>query len=153
MAKYRYLDNAYWEEADRSKLKCIKMTQLEDGREKKTILEVDRLYPDGREHPVYKEVVSTFGIDRIDHHTEVRKERKEKERREHEIKKAQEVEARKLEDLFSAKLRAFEIPTVKETKNKSLRTRIRRAENTMEVQALVTLIIGESLGMFGETDD
>lgn len=147
MAKYRYLDNAYWEEADRSKLKCIKMTQLEDGREKKTILEVDR------EDPIYKEVVSTFGIERIDHHTEVRKERKEKERREHEIKKAQEVEARKLEDLFSAKLRAFEIPTVKETKNKSLRTRIRRAENTMEVQALVTLIIGESLGMFGETDD
>ena len=40
--KYRYLDNAYWEEADRSKLKCIKMTQLEDKREKKTILEVDR---------------------------------------------------------------------------------------------------------------
>lgn len=147
MAKYRYLDNAYWEEADRSKLKCIKMTQLEDGREKKTILEVDR------EDPIYKEVVSTFGIERIDHHTEVRKERKEKERHEHEIKKAQEVEARKLEDLFSAKLRAFEIPTVKETKNKSLRTRIRRAENTMEVQALVTLIIGESLGMFGETDD
>lgn len=147
MAKYRYLDNAYWEEADRSKLKCIKMTQLEDGREKKTILEVDR------EDPIYKEVVSTFGIERIDHHTEVRKERKEKERREHEIKKAQEVEAKKLEDLFSAKLRAFEIPTVKETKNKSLRTRIRRAENTMEVQALVTLIIGESLGMFGETDD
>ena len=147
MAKYRYLDNAYWEEADRSKLKCIKMTQLEDGREKKTILEVDR------EDPIYKEVVSTFGIERIDHHTEVRKERKEKERHEHEIKKAQEVEAKKLEDLFSAKLRAFEIPTVKETKNKSLRTRIRRAENTMEVQALVTLIIGESLGMFGETDD
>ena len=147
MAKYRYLDNAYWEEADRSKLKCIKMTQLEDGREKKTILEVDR------EDPIYKEVVSTFGIERIDHHTEVRKERKEKERHEHEIKKAQEVEARKLEDLFSAKLRAFEIPTVKETKNKSLRPRIRRAENTMEGQALVTLIIGESLGMFGETDD
>tara|TARA_R110000868_G_scaffold30953_8_gene113918 strand:+ start:1446 stop:1910 length:465 start_codon:yes stop_codon:yes gene_type:complete len=148
--KYHYLDNAFWEENDKSKLKCIRVTELEGGRTKKTVLSISKTRPDGSPDPVYNEVVDMLGQEAIDAYTEKRHQEKSTAKAEHEIKKAQEMETRKLEDLFSAKIRAMEIPSVKETQNKTLRTKIRRATNVMEVNALVTLIIGESLGLFGD---
>jgi hypothetical protein len=153
MKSYRYLDNAFWEVPDKSVLKCIRITDLDGERTKKDILTVKKIMGDGSLNPQYKEVVDAVGMNVIDRYTQQRQEEKELKRKEHEIKKEQEAQANMLEGLFSAKLRAFEIDEVKNSKNKPLRSRIRRAKNEMELNALVTLIIGEEMGLFGNKDE
>lgn len=148
MKNYRYLPDAFWEESDRSKLKCIRITDLPDGKKKKDILTLDRLNANGSENPIYKEAVESITIQVIDEYTAKRKERKEREHVDQQTRKKMEEESKKLGDLFHIKMRAFEIESVKNTENKALRSRIRRAQNEIEVNAVVALIIGEELGMF-----
>lgn len=153
MKTYRYLDNAFWEVPDKSVLKCIRITELDGGKTKKDILSIRKFLRDGSINPQYNEVIDAVGIDAIDRYTEQRNSEKQKKRHEDEVKHEQKKQAAQLESLFSTKLRAFEIPEVKNTSNKSLRTRIRRAQNELEVNALVSLIIGEELGLFGNKND
>lgn len=57
----------------------------------------------------------------------------EERRRQEEIKK-----------LFTTKLEAFEIPEVKESKNKEIRSRIRKSKTVTEVYGLVALLMLEA---------
>jgi hypothetical protein len=153
MRSYRYLDNAFWEVPDKSVLKCIRITDLEGGKTKKDVLTVTKLLRDGSMNPQYNEVIDAIGLDTIDRYTQKRHEEKQKKRLEDEVKHEQKKQSAQLESLFSTKIRAMEIPEVKNSNNKTLRTRIRRAQNELEVSALVSLIIGEELGLFGNKDD
>ncbi len=82
MAKYEYLDNAFWETEDRSVLKCIRLTTLEGQKgKKKDVMEFRKIRPDGSDCPHYKEVVDKVGIAKIDENTAERKERKDRENR------------------------------------------------------------------------
>lgn len=153
MRSYRYLDNAFWEVPDKSVLKCIRITDLEGGKTKKDVLTIPKLLRDGSMNPQYNEVVDAIGVNVIDRYTQQRHEEKQKKRLEDEVKHEQKKQSAQLESLFSTKIRAMEIPEVKNSNNKALRTRIRRAQNELEVNALVSLIIGEELGLFGKKDD
>lgn len=148
MKNYRYLPDAFWEEDARTKLKCIRITELPDGKKKKDVLSLDKLNADGTENIIYKEAVESITVKVIDEYTAQRKERKEREHKDQQTRKRMEDESKKLGDLFHIKLRAMEIESVKNTENKALRSRIRRAQNEIEVTAVVSLIIGEELGMF-----
>lgn len=57
----------------------------------------------------------------------------------------EEKKAAKLKELFTLKLEAFEIPEVKESENKDIRSRIRKATNSVEISALVGIIMAEAL--------
>ena len=153
MKKYRYLDNAFWEAPDRSILKCIKMTELNDGKSKKEVLTLKKFVNGTEINHQFQEVVSILGIKTIDDYTKKREEEKKKKHHEEALKQEQKNQAKQLEGLFGAKLRAFEIELVKNSTNKTLRTKLRRAQNEMELNALVTLIIGEELGLFGNKND
>tara|TARA_B100000424_G_scaffold24189_2_gene17103 strand:+ start:2180 stop:2602 length:423 start_codon:yes stop_codon:yes gene_type:complete len=50
-----------------------------------------------------------------------------------------------LKDLFEAKLKAFEIEEVKNSENKFLRSKIRKSQNMIELNAWVTAILLESI--------
>ena len=65
MAEYRFLDNAFWEEEDHSKLKCIRMTKLGPGKEKKDELTVHKFQLDGSENPLYNEIIDALTIEGI----------------------------------------------------------------------------------------
>ena len=148
MSNYRYLPDAFWEEADRSRLKCIRITDLPNGKTKKDVLSLEKLNPNGSENAEYREAVDAITIKVIDEYTAKRRERKEREHKDTQTRKKMEEESKKLGDLFYIKMRAMEIESVKNTENKKLRSRIRRAANEIEVNAVVALIIGEELGMF-----
>ena len=45
------------------------------------------------------------------------------------------------------KLQAFEIPEIANSENKALRTRLRRSQNEVEMNAYAALIIGKELGI------
>ena len=60
-------------------------------------------------------------------------------------RKESEAIRAKQEQLFGAKLEAFEITAVKESKNTNLKRLIRKAKTPMEVNAYTTILLMESM--------
>lgn len=149
MRKVRYLDNAFWEDNEKTQLKCIRMTTLDSGDERKDILSVSKFNKDGSENQEFKEIVNFLSLEAIDRSHKERVERKAKEAEEERIVEEQKADGKRLEKLFGLKLKAFELESVKNTENRKLRTRLRRAQNEIEVNAIVALIIGEEMGLLG----
>lgn len=151
---YEYVDNAYWEASDRSIVKCIRLSKQEgkpDNQRKKEVLQFHKILSNGQECPNYKEVVTKFGIERIDQNTAERKERKERESKEKRAIHDQRKKTAELEQLFNLKLQAFEIDEIKNSEDRALRAKLRRAKNAVEMNALSAIIIAKELGMFKES--
>ena len=92
-------------------------------------------------NPDWKEVFDTFTIEEIDNLTEdaMAEDAKEHEKRK-EFEK-DEIERIKSDALFDAKLEAFEIADIKNSKNRTFKSRIRKSKSIMEVTALTAALI------------
>jgi DNA-directed RNA polymerase specialized sigma24 family protein len=148
MAEYRFLDNAFWEEEDHSKLKCIRMTKLGPGKEKKDELTVHKFQLDGSENPLYNEVIDALTIEGINASTAKRIAEKAKRKIDDSVKRDQDKQAKELEKLYTLKLQAFEIEDIKNCKEKTLRSKVRRAKNEVELNASVTMVMAYEMGFF-----
>jgi hypothetical protein len=153
--EYEILDNAYWEDGidDRSVVKCIRMHKEKNGGKRKEVATFSKFLPDRSLCPQYKEVVAKVGVEKIDKNTTERRERKAMEQKTGQIKREQKAKAQELERLFSLKLRAFEIPEIRDSELKKLRTKLRRAQNEIEMNAYATLILGIEAGILKEPDN
>jgi hypothetical protein len=60
-------------------------------------------------------------------------------------KKMEHERAKKLEQLFEYKLETFEIPEIKESKNRLLKSKLRRSKSVPEVNLYAILLVQESL--------
>jgi len=140
---HKYLPNAFWEKDDKSQVKCIRITDLGGGKERKDVLSYKNTDSE------FQNVLDAIGVDQIDRYSKERWEQKKREKQNHSVREEQKQKSNELEMLFAKKLKAFEIEAIKTTTNKDLRTRLRRATNEIELNALSALIIGESLGLFG----
>lgn len=149
----QYQSNAFWEKEDRSQLKCIAVIKKPEGGRKSQVMTFTKLNPDGTPNPRYAEVVQLFGVESIDKNTRERNERKEKENREKKAVEDQKRKSKELEHLFNLKLQAFEIEEVKNSSDRNLRARMRRAKNVMELQALTALTIGLELGYYKKVEE
>ena len=148
-----FLDNGFWENEEKTILKCIRLTPIKEGGRKKDVLDLRTILPDGSECPQFKQCIAQHGIEKIDANTQVRKDTKEKEDREKRAIHEQRKKSHELEQLFNAKLQAFEIDTIKNSTNRELRSRLRRAKNVIEMNALAALVIGSELGYFKKVDE
>tara|TARA_Y100000389_G_C17436978_1_gene506133 strand:+ start:459 stop:890 length:432 start_codon:yes stop_codon:yes gene_type:complete len=92
-------------------------------------------------NPDWKEIFQTFTVEEVDDLTEnTLKERLEN----HELRKsfAKDEEARAKNDiLFDAKLDAFEIEVIKNSKNRDYKSNIRKAKTLVEVMAYTSALI------------
>jgi|TARA_R110000796_G_scaffold21471_6_gene63044 hypothetical protein len=149
--EYEIQDNAYWEDGidDRSVVKCIRMHKLPEGGKRKEVSTFSKTLQDRSLCPQYKEVVHQLGIEKIDANTDVRRKRKVMEVKTQKIKQDNHKKTQMLEKLFHMKLQAFEIPEIRDSKNKTLRTKLRRSQNEVEMNAYASLIIGLEAGVFG----
>ena len=128
----------YWSRDDRTQVVC--QFHYEDG----TVLEASVM--DTEEgNPDWKEIMETFTIEEIDETTNRMKEeaaeQQEKQRKEDEERK----ERMKTDALFAMKLEAFEIPLVRESKNRELKAKIRKSQNVVEVNAYTTILLMEAM--------
>lgn len=151
-SNYHFLDNAFWEKDDKTLVKCIRITKLASGQEKKDILSIPKFRADGSINPQFEEVINALTEEGIDRTHKERVERKAMEHQQAEVIDSQNRKASQLEDLFSLKLKAFEIETIKMSTNRHLRSRLRRAQNEIELNAISTLLIGEELGYFTKVE-
>jgi hypothetical protein len=110
-------------------------------------MSVSKFTDDGVENSDFKEIVEQIGIERLDKNTSRRAENKTAEAKKKHLKQQHEKKQKLLAQLFDAKLSAFEIEEIKNSKNRPLKTRLRKSKNVFELQLYAGMIIKESLDL------
>lgn len=147
-----FKESAFWREEDKSMLTCLETTNDPSG----VVRDLPKNLVNGAPNPDYELAVvyitKTYGADAIDKYTQKRKERHVQERLQRDLKDRQRKKSAELEDLFQQKLKAFEIETIKNSENRQLRTKIRKASNVIEMNAWVTILMMEEMKKDESTD-
>jgi elongation factor P--beta-lysine ligase len=130
----RTIKNPYW--GNREKTQVVCEFHYEDGP-----IQTAAITDTQEGNPDWKELFEIFTTKQIDDFTE---KALAEAREEHEKRKQFEkddIERMKVDALFSAKLEAFEIDLVKNSKNRELKSRIRKAKSIMEITAFTAALI------------
>jgi hypothetical protein len=144
MAFKRWMDNAFWETDEKEKLNCILEMEDDIGRQTRQVMLLSRLNKDGTENELFNEVIETLGVESVDKNTEERKVRKAAEKEEKSQRDTEHARARKLEELFNYKLEVFETEEIKNSKNRKLKAKLRRAKSKVEVNLWAMKILEDS---------
>lgn len=145
MSYKRWMDNAFWETDEKKELNCILELEDDVGRVTRQQMFLSRHDKDGSENELFNEVVEALSEQRIDEETEGRVVRKKAEAEEDKIREEEHQKARKLEKLFNYKLEAFEVEEIKNSKNRKLKAKLRRAKSKIEVDMYSIMILQEQL--------
>lgn len=95
------------------------------------------------ENPDFLEVMKVIGEEKIDANTDARiKRNQERRKREEEVKKAEKQRAL-LAKLFEEKIDVLEIDEIKNSKNRELKSKIRRAKSSIELQMYAIMLMME----------
>ena len=145
MSYKRWMDNAFWETDQKNELNCILELEDDVGRVTRQQMFLRRFEKNGDENELFNEVVDALGEARIDEETEARVVRKKAEAEESKIREEEHNKARKLEKLFNYKLEAFEVEEIKNSKNRKLKAKLRRAKSKIEVDMYSIMILQDQL--------
>ena len=123
-----------WANEEKTQVKC--RFYYEDGSTvEASVMDTEEGNPD------WAEIMETFGVKGVDESHEMHLAEREKQRELHEAQKKEHIETEKASILFSAKLEAFEIDEVKTSKDRVMKSRIRKAGSIIEVSALTAVLI------------
>lgn len=147
MSYKRWMNNAFWETDEKKQLNCILEIADDLDRETRQVMLLSRHNKDGSENELFNEVIEARGEEEIDKNTEDRKIRKIAEKEEGKQRDLEHARARKLEDLFNYKLEVFETEEIKNSKNRKLKGKLRRAKSKVEVNLFAMLLLKEELGL------
>lgn len=147
MATRKWLDNAFWHNDEKEMAEAILNITDESGREITQVVTVRKFDVNGNENPDFKELMEEIGEEKIDANTAERRERKSKEKEVEEQRRKAEQQAKELEILFDAKIKILEIEQIKNTSNKTLKSKLRRSKNVVELNLYAQLIMMEELGL------
>ncbi len=143
----------FWETAAKDRLTARLNITHDDGSFTTTVARVSKFDDNGRVSSDWEEVLQQNDIKDIDKFTEERLER-HRQKREANIKRQEERnEAKRLEELFNYKLQTFEIPDIKNSENRKLKAKIRKAKNVIEMNAYATILLMEILNESEEKPD
>jgi hypothetical protein len=123
--------------ANEDKNQIIAKFKLEDGN----IVQAAISVPEGGSNPDWDEIMETFGPDVLEENFQKDLELHYKRKEAEEEQRKQDIERAIKEALFNAKAEAFEIQLVKDSKNKALKNKIRKASTIMEVTAYTSALI------------
>ena len=146
MATRTWQKHAFWENYQKDRITGILVTE-ENNKKVTQQLTVYKFNPDGTENPDFQEIIDQVGIKLLDTNTAERNERKQREVKEKHIKEQQRKKQQELAHLFESKLRAFEIDEIKNSTNRELKSKLRKAKNLIELQIYAQLIVKETLGL------
>jgi hypothetical protein len=145
MTNRQWASDSFWESYDQNRITTILMITDDEGRVTKQQLTVNRYNPDGTDNQDFKEIIDQLTEEKITENTQKRNEKRATER---EIKEQQRLEKEKaviLQKLFEAKIQAFEIDDIKNSKNRILKAKLRKAKNLVEVNIYSMMIVMEEL--------
>lgn len=130
----REITNARWANDRKTKVWCT--FRYEDGKVLNAVVQ------DTEEgNPDWKEIMELFSIETLDKNTEEFLKGVQEQKKFEEQKHKERQETMKNESIFNAKLEAFSIEEIKNSKNTELKSKIRRAKTIMEVTAYTSLLL------------
>ena len=134
MIENREIKSPIWANEEKTKIKC--RFCYEDGSSvEASVMDTEEGNPD------WAEIMETFGVKGVDESHEMHLAEREKQRELHEAHKKEKIETEKANILFTAKLEAFEIAEVKASKDRVMKSKIRKAGSIIEVSALTAVLI------------
>jgi len=123
-----------WANDSKTKVHCV--FKYDDGRVLKAIVQ------DTEEgNPDWKEIFDTYSNEDIENNTKKFFDRIEEDRNNQVQRDKERAETMKNEAIFNAKLEAFTIEEIRNSKNTQLKSKIRRAKNLLEVSAYTALLL------------
>ncbi len=138
--------NAVWANEAKDKINCEIVVNLDDGSSQVFEAVVSQTE---QGNPDWDAILEKFGEEAIDSATteELKQKNLEREKRakENEERVKRESEFKRQEDLFAIKLEAFEIEEVKNSVDRTLKAKIRKAKTALEVQAYTTILLMKEL--------
>ena len=143
-----WLDNAFWETPKKQLLNAISET-VDGNKTKRQVHKLQKTNPDGTPNEVFLEVIEFLGEDKIDESSAKRLAKKQAEQDLEKQKKLEQERSKKLEKLFQYKLETFEIEEIKQSKNRALKSKLRRSKSIPEVNLYAILIIQDNLANEG----
>jgi len=147
MSNRKWLDNSFWHNEEKEVAEAILVITDSEGREITQVLTVRKFDTEGETNPDWVELMDQIGEEKIDENTEERRKRKAEEREVEEQERKANQKARELEELFDAKIKILEIEEIKNTENKTLKSKLRRSKTLLEMNTYAQLIMMEALGV------
>ena len=145
MTNREWASDSFWESYDQNRITSVLMTTDDDGRVTKQQLTVNRYNPDGTDNPDFQEIITQLTEEKITENTQKRNEKRAAEREAKEQQRLEKEKANQLQKLFEAKIEAFEIKDIKNSKNRLLKAKLRKAKNIIEVNIYSMMIVMEEL--------
>lgn len=143
---------SFWESYDQNRITTILTIVDENENSTTQQLTVNKFDVDGNENPDFKEVLDAITFEAITANTNERNEKKLVERAEAEQARLERARAKDLQQLFEAKISAFEIDAIKNSTNRVLKSKLRKAQNVVEVNVYCMMIVMEVLNNENGTD-
>jgi len=139
--------NAFWHTDEKDVAEAILIIKDQSGREITQTLTVKKFDSSGKNNPDFTELLDAVGAETIDANTAGRQTKKAQDKEQHVARKKAEEQARELEKLFDAKIKMLDIECISATKNKTLKSKLRRSKNIVELNMYAQLIMMEENGI------
>jgi hypothetical protein len=134
----REIKDARWANESKSKIWCT--FHYDDGRILNAVVSDTT-----QGNPDWKEALEKFSIEELDKNTEEFLKLREVDHQIKDQREKERMEIAKNEVVFNAKLDAFNIDEVKNSKNTALKSKIRRAKSVVEVNAYTAILLMKEL--------
>jgi len=135
----------FWETAAQDRVTCRLNVTHDDGSFSTSVAHVSKYDDNGNVSKDFEEILEQNTLEDIDKFTNERLER-HKQEREAKVNREKEIkEAKRLEELFNIKLQTFEIEEIKQSTNRKLKSKIRKAKNVIEMNAYATMLLMEAI--------
>lgn len=152
----KWLDNAFWTDGTAERKDTItaikEVRHDEDSPIDRQVITVSKLNPDETINPDWTSIMEQLGEDTIEANTQKRVAKKNSDREKHMLHQQEVAKAKSLEELFNYKLKAFEVEDIKDSKNRPLKAKLRKAKNIVEVNVFATMIIMEKMNEAEQED-
>ena len=136
--KRTWIKDAFWETPTKELLNCI-------SEHKEGFKDVRQVHKLKRGDPLFSECVEALTEKHIDLNTDERVNKKFKEQEQQRQLEINKRKAYKLEQLFNYKLETFEVEDIKESRNRILKSKLRRSKSIPEVNLYAIMILQDKL--------
>lgn len=143
--KRTWIKDAFWETPTKELLNCI-------SEHKEGFKDVRQVHKLKRGDPLFDECVEALTEKHINVNTDRRVNKKFKEQERQRQLEISNRKAQKLEQLFNYKLETFEVEDIKESKNRILKSKLRRSKSIPEVNLYAIMILQDKLENDKETE-
>jgi hypothetical protein len=145
--KREWQNNAFWVDINKkNSIEAILMVTTTEGKKIKQQLVVNEKDKTGQPNTDFIEILEVVTPERIDENTKKRTVRKTREKEIEKEKRRSKEQAKELSDLFNLKIKTLEVDVIKESDNRDLKSKLRRAKTAVEMQAYANIIVMEHLG-------